>query len=72
MQELTRTVQADANGRISMPLVGEIDATGKTPAEITDIIQTRLASSYLRNPQVTVNVAEIGVQGSLQDFRAPP
>jgi polysaccharide export outer membrane protein len=56
--ELSQTVQVDASGRISLPLAGAIDASGKTPDELAAEIAQRLASRYVRNPQVTVNLEE--------------
>lgn len=47
----------DANGQFSMPLVGIVDAAGKTPGELTQVISDRLAR-YIREPQVAVNVRE--------------
>lgn len=57
--ELTRDVQADASGQISFPLIGQIDAAGKTPQEIAGIVENRLAGRYVKNPQVTVNMTEV-------------
>lgn len=56
--ELTREVQVDAGGRISMPLVGSIDAGGKTSGELAQVIETALRGRYVRNPEVTVNIRE--------------
>jgi polysaccharide export outer membrane protein len=56
--ELSQSVQADASGRISLPLVGSLEASGKTPAELASEIEGRLAGRYVRDPQVSVNVAE--------------
>lgn len=54
--ELSREVQVDASGRISMPLVGTIDARGKTAGELALAIQSALSGRYVRNPEVTVNI----------------
>lgn len=57
--ELTqREVQADASGRVSFPLAGVVEAAGKTPGEIEQEIEARLRGSYVRDPQVTVNLKE--------------
>jgi len=56
--ELSKDVQADASGRISIPLVGTIDAAGQTPAELAGLIEQRLRDRFVRNPQVTVNLKE--------------
>jgi polysaccharide export outer membrane protein len=54
--ELSREVQVDAGGRISMPLIGTIDARGKTSVELADAIEGALRGRYVRDPEVTVNV----------------
>jgi polysaccharide export outer membrane protein len=54
----SRDVRADAGGRISFPLVGSIDAAGKTADQIAAEIEQRLRAHYIRNPQVTVNLKE--------------
>lgn len=54
--ELSREMQVDASGRISMPLAGTIDARGKTAAELADAIEGTLRGRYVRNPEVTVNI----------------
>lgn len=58
LPELGRQVQVDASGRIALPLAGQIDVTGKTPAELEAIIADRLQGSYVREPRVTVSVLE--------------
>lgn len=54
--ELSREMQVDASGRISMPLIGTIDARGKTAGELADAVKTALRGRYVRNPDVTVNI----------------
>lgn len=54
--ELSREMQVDASGRISMPLIGTVDARGKTAAEIASAIEASLRGRYVRNPEVTVNI----------------
>lgn len=54
--ELSREMQVDASGGISMPLVGMIDARGKTAGELARDIETSLRGRYVRNPQVTINI----------------
>ncbi len=56
--ELSQTVQVDGGGRISLPLAGSIDASGKSPDELAREIAARLGERYVRNPQVTVNLEE--------------
>lgn len=54
--DLSREMQVDASGRISMPLAGTIDARGKTAGELANAIEASLRGRYVRNPQVTVNI----------------
>lgn len=54
--ELSRSMQVDASGRIAMPLIGTIDARGKTAAELSGDIENALQGRYIRNPEVTVNI----------------
>lgn len=54
--ELSREVQVDAGGRIAMPLIGTIDAGGKTAAELAEDVARQLSGRYVRNPSVTVNI----------------
>lgn len=56
--ELTRDVQVDASGRIAMPLVGTIDAGGKTAQELSASLTDALKRAHVRNPDVTVNIRE--------------
>jgi polysaccharide export outer membrane protein len=54
--DLSGTLQADAAGRVSMPLIGEIDAAGETPTELAARIADKLRTRFMRDPQVTVNL----------------
>lgn len=54
--DLSREMQVDASGRISMPLAGTIDARGKTSEELAQAIEAALRGRYVRNPEVTVNI----------------
>lgn len=53
-----REIQVDASGRMSFPLAGVLDVSGKTPAEIEEALAVRLRQAYVRDPQVTVNLKE--------------
>jgi len=56
--ELTRTVRVNSRGKISLPMVGQIDAVGLTALQLERLIADRLSESLLQNPQVTVFVKE--------------
>jgi polysaccharide export outer membrane protein len=54
--DLTREMQVDASGRISMPLIGTVDARGKTAGELAKTIADKLRGRYVRDPDVTINI----------------
>lgn len=54
--ELSLAVPVRPDGKISMPLVGDIMAAGTTATQLSEVIVKSL-SGYVRNPQVTVIVA---------------
>lgn len=57
IEELSnRKVQVDASGRISFPLVGVVNIAGLTPGEVEALLRQKLATNFVRNPQVTVNL----------------
>lgn len=55
--DLTRTVSVRPDGRINLPLIGDVEAAGLTPTQLSERIATALRS-YLKNPQVAVSVRE--------------
>jgi polysaccharide export outer membrane protein len=56
--ELTRTVPVRPDGKISLPLVNDIQAAGLTPLELRDALVRRL-EEYIPSPQVSVVVAAV-------------
>jgi polysaccharide export outer membrane protein len=56
--DLNVTVPVRPDGKISVPLVGDVDAGGKTPEEVSTDIKTRL-SAFVRDPQVTVIIDQL-------------
>jgi polysaccharide biosynthesis/export protein len=63
-EELSLAVPVRPDGKISMPLVGDIVAAGMTPLQLSSNIVTGL-KNYVRNPQVTVIV----INPSSTDFQ---
>jgi polysaccharide biosynthesis/export protein len=57
--EFSRTVRVSERGEIPLPLVGIIPAGGHTARELEVTIAERLRTSYMLDPQVTVEVKEI-------------
>lgn len=56
LPDLSKEIQVDASGRISMPLAGTIDARGKTADELARMIESALRQRYVRDPEVTINI----------------
>ena len=68
--EISRTVNVDASGVISLPLVGIVPAAGKTAVELAAAIADRLRGRYVRTPEVTINTETVNqtitVDGEVQ------
>ena len=54
--ELTNSYRIDSDGFITFPMINKVAASGITPPELQDRIRSMLASGYIRNPQVRVEV----------------
>ena len=59
--QVSRGAWVDEGGYITYPLVGKIQAQGKTIDELQNILTGRL-KRYLKNPQVAINVTEFRSQ----------
>jgi polysaccharide biosynthesis/export protein len=57
-QELSRTLPVRPDGYITLPLVGDVLANGRTSIQVRDEITSRLLR-YMNSPVVTVTVQEI-------------
>lgn len=60
-QELTRTLQVRPDGKISMPLLNDVQAAGMTPTQLAASLTEKL-KKYLNAPQVTVIVTQTNSQ----------
>lgn len=60
--DLSKVVQVSEAGTVSLPLIGEQAASGKTPREFEQHLVKVLGAKYLQNPQVTVVVKEYNSQ----------
>lgn len=56
--DVSRSLPVRSDGKISLPLVGEVQAAGRTPVQLEAEIAQRL-EKYITDPQVTVMVQEI-------------
>lgn len=59
---LSRAAQVSAAGVISLPLIGNVKATGKTTDQLQADIAARLAKDFMQSPQVFVSVKEYNSQ----------
>lgn len=57
--DLSISVPIRPDGKISVPLVGDVQASGRTPDALANDIETKL-SSYIREPQVSIVVTSMG------------
>ena len=56
--ELSGPVAVRPDGKFSLPLVGEIQAAGLTPQQVTEKVREAL-SKYIRQPEVLVSVQKV-------------
>lgn len=57
-ESLSRELRVRPDGKITLPLINDIQASGKTPSDLRDIISTRL-EKFVEVAGVTVIVKEI-------------
>jgi polysaccharide biosynthesis/export protein len=60
--DLTRTVQVNSSGIINLPLIREVQAGGRTTAELERDIAAKFDQKFLQQPQVSVYVKEFNSQ----------
>ena len=56
-RDLSNTYAVDSAGYIAMPLIGAVAARGRSTQELEGAIAAALRSGYIRNPDVSVEVA---------------
>ena len=57
-QDLSRVVNVRPDGKITMPLIGDIQAEGLTPERLTVQLKEAL-SQFMNNPEVTISVIAV-------------
>jgi polysaccharide export outer membrane protein len=57
-EQLTRTVPVRPDGKVTLPLLNDVQAAGLTPMQLAGVISEGL-KKYINNPQVTVTITEI-------------
>jgi polysaccharide export outer membrane protein len=73
--DLTRDVAVRLDGRITVPLLGDVEAAGRTPQQLGEELAKSL-SRFLETPRVTVGVSQatstrfyvVGLVGKPGDF----
>jgi polysaccharide export outer membrane protein len=55
---LSRIYAVDQVGNVAFPLIGSVRARGRTATELGHAIRARLATDFVRDPFVTVDVAQ--------------
>jgi polysaccharide biosynthesis/export protein len=59
--DISRSIPVRSDGKISLPLVGEVQAAGRTPLSLEREIATKL-KNYISDPEVSVMVQQINSQ----------
>ncbi len=59
--DVSRSIPVRSDGKISLPLAGEIQAAGRTPLALEQEIASKL-KNYISEPEVTVMVTQINSQ----------
>jgi len=61
-EDLTRKMRVGNDGSISFPFCGELNAKGLTVLELKKELERRLATGYIVDPHVSINVTEVKSQ----------
>lgn len=56
MPDLSGDYEVDLTGQLSMPLIGNVNASDLTMSQLDDRLTQRLGEKYLENPDVTVSL----------------
>jgi polysaccharide export outer membrane protein len=69
--DLSKSVQVNGNGDVTLPLIGQVHVSGKGVEQAQQEIAEKLGKKYVRSPQVTVLVTKSGqrvtVNGSVKN-----
>jgi len=68
---LTNTYTIDAAGSITMPLIGQVGARGRSPAALASEISAKLRNGYIREPSVAVEIESYRPFFILGEVQAP-
>jgi polysaccharide biosynthesis/export protein len=56
--DMKQSLPVRSDGKITLPLIGEVQAAGETPLQLQQAIATKL-TAYIQHPDVTVIVAQM-------------
>src|SRR6476619_5843339 len=56
--DLSKVVQVRPDGRVSMPIIRDIVAVGKTPTQLAEEMTNKL-KEYVQNPVVAISLKEV-------------
>ena len=70
-KELSRKVRVSSKGYITFPLLGEVEVSGLTVAELEKELTRLLEKDYLVNPQVSVFIEEYSTVSILGQVEQP-
>ncbi len=55
-KELSREYEVDAAGKVTLPLIGAVQAAGQTPSQVQTAIAVKFRQGYIRDPKISVEV----------------
>jgi protein involved in polysaccharide export with SLBB domain len=58
IEDISKVYPLSADGSLSFPMIGTVEAMGRSTADVEQEIRTRLADGYIVSPNVTVQVKE--------------
>ena len=70
-ESLSGEFQVSSSGKVAVPLIGEVPATGRTTTDLATDIQTGFAAGYLRDPKVSVEVLTYRPYFILGEVKSP-
>lgn len=70
-ETLSGEFSVGSEGMVSLPLIGDVNARGKTAPQLSTEIQSKLADGYLREPKVSVEVSTYRPFFILGEVKAP-
>ena len=54
--EMSREYEVDTAGKVTLPLIGAVQAAGKSPSELQEVIRSGLKQGFIRDPKVSIEV----------------